>query len=196
MSKKSKSSKQTLIAMIIFCALLIGAYYFISKDQNKTENSEEIEIETEYETLVNKDLETTYPATPREVVKLYCRYSKCLYNEALQDEEIEELSQKIRNLYDEELNQNNSEENYLYNLKMEIADFRNNNRTITKIQIAKAEDVQTWTDSEQEYAKMNVAITQKELEVTGKSVEEFLLRKDASGRWKILGFRKDSDSNS
>ena len=108
-AKKKNSPVGTIIFTILLAAVIIGIYFAITR--NKNNDTKEIPAETsEADTLIKKDLDWEYPATPREVLKLYCRITKCLYNDDLTDDQIKKLVAQVRNLYSYELLENNAED--------------------------------------------------------------------------------------
>ena len=62
---------------------------------------------TEIQKLITKNLDTNYPATPREVVKYYNRILECFYDDTYTDDELESLADQARKLLDDELLENN-----------------------------------------------------------------------------------------
>ena len=61
--------KTHIIVIAIICiTLIVGGYVFWMKQNEKP--SGDIELTT-VQKLITKDLEKSYPATPREVVKIY-----------------------------------------------------------------------------------------------------------------------------
>jgi hypothetical protein len=144
---------------------------------------------TELEILLEKDIPGSYPSSPREVLKLYSRITKVLYSEKLNDEQIGKLSEQICGLYDDELIANKPKENYLLDLKVEITDYRENNRTIMQYVIEDSDSVVYWDKKDQKYASLVASYTMKENNKYTKTFEEFILRKDKEGKWKILGWK-------
>ena len=63
-------------------------------------------------------MENNYPKTVRDVIKLYTRYLKCLYNEKLSDEDIEALNKKMRELYCEKLKNYNGKAYYAVRMQI------------------------------------------------------------------------------
>ena len=56
-------------------------------------------------------------------------------------------------------------------------------------------NIVTWTDEEKEYARVIASYTQQEDRKYFKVYEEFILRKDENGKWKILGwYLTDADA--
>ena len=185
--KKKKNTAVTVIVMIILAAGIIAGYFFVlqKKDSENYENGAQDEIEK----LLLRDLDTSYPATAREVVKLYSRMMKCYYNGGMPEEKVEAMAAQMRRLFDEELLEANPADVYMPELKEEIADYAANNRTITSYQVESAGNVVTWTSEEREYARLFANYTYKEDTQYYKVYEEFVLRRDSAQKWKILGWR-------
>ena len=95
-------------ALILTALLIIGAFAFVAHRTPKT--AEEATEFTEKDELMSKNIAANYPATPREVMKLYNRYMLCLYgveSSKLTDGEVRALGEKMREMYDEELLEGN-----------------------------------------------------------------------------------------
>lgn len=188
MEKKKRKTGKNYLAFMIVGIIVIGGYFFISKVTESAKNTAANQTEAEH--LISKDLKTSYPATPKEVVKLYSRYTKCLYSGDVNDKEIEQLVNQVRFMYDKELLDNNPLEEYLYDLKLDIADYRSYDRKITSYKVNSSNSAVTWTEDGIDYARMSVSYTTKEGSSYFKTYEEFLLRKDENSEWKIVGFRE------
>ena len=185
--KKKKNTVVTVIVMIILGAGILAGYFFLL--QKKDSENYESDEQDEFEKLLLRDLDESYPATPREVVKLYSRMMKCYYNSGIREEKVEAMATQMRKLFDEELLEANPADVYMPELKEEIADYVANNRTITSYLVESAGNIVTWTSEEREYARVIANYTYKEDTQYYKVYEEFILRRDAAQRWKILGWR-------
>lgn len=185
--KKKRSKASAIFIVLLIMAILFGVYNIIAGVIRSKKNSD-IQ-QSEIQKLLEKEINESYPATPREVVKLYSRYTKCIYNEKLSDDEISKLAEKVQMLYDAELLQNNPFDEYLYDLKLDISEYHNSERRITSYSVDSGDNVVTWTDDGKEYARLVASYTLREDSAYNKTFEEFLLRKDEENRWKILGFR-------
>ena len=163
--KKKKNTVVTVIVMIILGAGILAGYFFLL--QKKDSENYESDEQDEFEKLLLRDLDESYPATPREVVKLYSRMMKCYYSSGIREEKVEAMPE----------------------LKEEIADYAANNRTITSYLVESAGNIVTWTSEEREYARVIANYTYKEDTQYYKVYEEFILRRDAAQKWKILGWR-------
>lgn len=188
MSKPNKKTAHTIGFMIVFSVVVIAVYYYISTRTTPI-FPKSITDMTEVEALVTKDLEADYPATPREVLKLYNRIMKNFYNSKLKEDEISQLAQQMFYLFDEELKQSNTYEEYLLDLKVEITDYKNDGKTIMNDTVESSEEVFYWEDQGAEYASLSSSYTMKEGGDYTKVIEDFMLRKDKEGNWKILGWK-------
>ena len=65
-----KNTKFVIIIVVCVCVILGGYYYLTNRNNAKEE--ENITL-TEIQELTTKNLDKNFPATPREVVKLYNR---------------------------------------------------------------------------------------------------------------------------
>lgn len=178
----------TIVIMIILVAIVAGGYYYVSKKRSQ-EREEKETVQTEVDKILEKNLDASYPVTAREVVKYYSRIMKCLYNEEMTEEEIGEMLHQLRKLFDAEFLANNSYENQLSELTEELAEAEACMRIINSYQIEKADTVITWENEGYDYARMIACYTQKEGTQYLRVYEEFVLRKDETNRWRILGWR-------
>ncbi len=188
--KKKKNTVITIIVMLILAAIIVGGYFLISARKN-AENYEGSKEKNEVDNLLEKNLDSSYPVTAREVVKFYSRILKCYYNETLSEQQLGGLLDQMRKLFDEELLAENPRDTHLADLQEEIRDFAARKCTITSYQVEQAGNIITWTDEEKNYARVIASYTQFEKEENHylKVYEEFILRKDDSGKWKILGWQ-------
>mgnify|MGYP000846283198 CR=1 FL=1 len=188
MSKSKKSTIKTICFMIVFAVIVIVIYWYVSTRTTPLFSKPDGPT-TEIEKLLNKDIPGNYPSTPREVIKLYCRITKVLYSEELEDEQIEKLSEQLSSLYDDELIANKTKEEYLLDLKVDISSYRKSKRNIMQYVIENSDRVVYWDKEDRNYASLVASFTTKESNTYTKIFEEFILRKDSAGKWKILGWK-------
>lgn len=190
--KKKNSIKKTVIVMA-FLALVIVAFYFIVSRKSAPDDDNSTENKTEVQKLLDKDINANFPGSPRETLKLYSRIIKCLYNEDMSDEQLKNMASQIRVLFDDELLKNNPEEEYMDRLKKEIAAYKKVNKIILSYVIQNYSAIEFNTVDDIEYATILANYTVKKKNDFSQTIEEFMLRKDENGNWKILGW-KLSDS--
>jgi len=187
------NSIKNYIVITVLALMVVGFFFTVS---NRVKSVEETETKVSpVKALLNENLNTTYPSTPKEVVKKYCEITKCFYGEEYTEAELESLAEMSRILFDDELVANQSDEDYLRALKGEIATYKAQNRSISSFSPGSSADVSYYTYQNYEWAQLVATYTIK----TGAKFEfakqRFLLRKDVMGRWKIYGFRVEKDEN-
>lgn len=185
MKKIKGDISKTIVLMVLLALVILGFYYRFTNDSGSNRFSKE---KSEVDILINKDIEGNYPASPREVLKTYCKISKIFYSKALNDKEINLLAEQLRKLFDEELLNNNPIDPYLENLKSEIKEYKAKKQKIVNYMIQKGEEVKYWEKQDQEYASIVVSYLIEKDGKYMKTYEKFVLRKDADGEWKILGW--------
>ncbi len=178
-----KKNLRTIIIVVLCAGLCIGYYYYLSnRDKGKETNL------TEVEQVITKDLDKSYPKTAREVVKFYNRILKCYYNEEHTEKELEQLTEQARKLMDQELQEKNPEDTYLTAVKADIKSYADEDKTITSYTIDSTNEVTYKTVNGQECAYVDVSYFVQEKKNANKASQTYVLRKDANGNWKILGF--------
>ncbi len=172
-------------AVIVIVGLLVGGFYFFSRGRSDT--SEKVEL-TKVQQLTTKNLDTNYPATPREVVKLYNRIITCFYAEEYTEEELYALGDQARKLFDEELLENNPRDAYFTALKADIEDYHSRKRVISNSTVCDSNDVQFHTVDGAECAYVTASYFISEDKNYNRTNQMYVLRKDEDGNWKILVF--------
>lgn len=172
-------------AVIVIVGLLVGGFYFFSRGRSDT--SEKVEL-TKVQQLTTKNLDTNYPATPREVVKLYNRIITCFYAEEYTEEELYALGDQARKLFDEELLENNPRDAYFTALKADIEDYHSRKRVISNSTVCDSNDVQFHTVDGAECAYVTASYFISEDKNYNRTNQMYVLRKDGDGNWKILVF--------
>ena len=179
-----------IVLLIFIAAVIIGAFAFIANRTPKT--PEEATEVTEQAELMNLNITSNYPSTPREVLKLYNRYMLCLYGtegSGLTEDQVYALGRKMREMYDEELLASNPEDANLSSLSREIAVFRSDEKVMIQANVCDSNEVE-YIDikgASGALAETSYFVKQGSKEFS-RTYQQFLLRKDESGNWKILGF--------
>ena len=181
-----------VILLILIAVLIVGAFALVAFRTPKT--AEEATEVTEKGELMSRNIESNYPSTPREVMKLYNRYMLCLYgveSSELKDDEVRALGRKMRQMYDEELLEANPEESHLLSLSQEIATFRNDEKVMIQANICDSNEVDYIDVDGASGALLEASyFVKKGTKEFTRTYQQFLLRKDDRGNWKILGFVK------
>lgn len=181
--KKIAVNAKNIVIFIILIAIVVSYYISTSKKPSGVDKAKD-----EYTLLVEKDLEYGYPATPKEVVKCYARYVKCLYKGGLTDSQVEKLVKQLRILFDDELLAKNTLDSQLELLKRDIKDFKTEKKSITTYEVDE-DSIQMGTVDGEEKATIIIGFSVKEDTTYVRTTEQFLLRKDKDNKWKIVGWQ-------
>lgn len=177
--------KGAIIAIVLIA--LVGGFYFYVSNVGKEDDEM---VVTAVQDVLLRNLENDYPSTPRELVRYYSDITKCLYNENYTDEQLEQMADKMLELYDEELAENNPRDQYIKDLKSDVKDFADKNYTIATYTVSSSTDVQEYTHEGRRCASLYCTYSVKTGGVDYVSSKQiFVLRKEnGTGHWKILGF--------
>ena len=185
--KGSKIAKTVVIAVVL--AVIILVYYYSLGHRAKRQEVEEAIAATVVQSILMRDLEHNYPPTPKEVVKYYAEITECFYYETYSDEELVQLAGKIQMLYDAELVANKTQEQYLQDLRDDIAEMKGRQLTVASYEVSSSTDVEYFTQNEYSCARLYCTFYLKQ-QGGGRvpSQERFVLRQDEDEHWKILGW--------
>lgn len=181
--------------IITFLAVLAVSYYFYLSNRDVDPDKETKKTESEASKLINRDLKLNYPSTEREVVIYYSDILKVLYKESVTEDELTGLAQHIRGLFDDELLENNPYDTYISNLKTEVEAYQKNDRYVSDYIVEDYNDTVHQTLNGKKYAKVDVKYFVREGKNLIYTYEEFTLRKDDDGNWKILFWTLTDEKN-
>ena len=183
-----KKARLIIIALACIC-LICGGYFLFS--QNNSVSEENL---TEVEKVLVKDLRKDYPKTPREVVKFYNRIVQCYYSEKLSDKEIEDMADQMLCLLDEDLLMVNPRDKYYRSVVSDIKEYNEKNKRIVNSDVCDSNDVvyvDDVKDGSTEVDKLAYVNASYFVNTDGEftnTYQQFVLRQDEDGRWKILTF--------
>ena len=178
------------MAVILILLVLAGGYYYYLSHRNTPQEEAFKEAkETKVEKMINRDLEKDYPPSPREVVKLYSDILECYYGESYTEDELHLLAGKARQLLDQELLDNNEETEFLKALKDEIAEYKEAKRKIFASYVCSPDEVEYYNYEDEKWAKVKAVYSMRAEDTFFKTYEEYALRQDADGRYKIFGWQ-------
>lgn len=165
-------------------AIVVGYYYYLSNRVIDTGNSDA--ANEEIEKLITRNLEGDYyPQLQRDVVIFYSRIMKAYYYTQLTDAQIEALGKQARNLFDEELLMRNPEDEFYENLKNDINEYNKAKRKILDYKVQSSSEIKTFTFQEQTFSIVRAAYYMKDSSPYT-TYQDYVLRKDDNGQWKIL----------
>ncbi len=185
--RKTAKRITSVIVTILIIAIIGGLFYLDwSIKSNKKKEADE-KVLTEAGKLLERDLKTNYPETPKELAKYYSNITKVLFS-GIEDDEVEALARKALELYDEEFLANNPEQIYFKDLYSEIAAWNDAGRTITNFLLVREDEEERWEQDGRAYA--NIYVSYYTLDDRKSSqTRNYLMRKDKEGKWKILGWK-------
>lgn len=183
----NKNVIKNVIVGVILLGLIVGYYFYLSGKDNKDAGSEIIETTITQDVLA-RDLDKSYPATPKEVIKYYNEIQECYYNEDNDEKTMKEVMIKSRELFDEDLLAKNDEDTQFEDLMKEVKSFQEQERDIFGWSTDSADDVVYNTFEGSEWATIRSYYTIRTQGIHTKTTEVFLLRKDEEGKWKIYGW--------
>lgn len=177
-----------VIVILILAGLIVSYYYHLSNKAESGEN-EQVHKPTAIENALSRNLSINYPATPKEVVKYFSEITQCYYNETFEsDEELVALADKMLLLYDDELVSYKTHEDYILDLKNDIAFYNDKGYTISSYAPSASTDVVFFTEDGFEWARLWCMYTIKSGKYYKTLQNVFILRKDEKGHWRIYGW--------
>ena len=172
------------IAAVICAGIICCAFYLTA--QRSKEQAKKAETLTEVQKLITKNLDTKYPETPREVIKLYNRIITAYYAEEYTEEEFQKLAVQAQKLMDRELLAKNNNDVYISNLSAEIKEYKQKQKKITQSSVCDSNSVKYMKDGDDEIAYVTSSYFVKEGNSYERTYQEYVLRQDANKDWKIL----------
>lgn len=196
MKKEAKKIIFSLIGIVAVAVCVVVLYYLMSERKIGVSRSSTAN-ESELQKLLDKDNDTTYPETPTEVVKLYWRYNKCIYNTSMNDKNLQGMVKQLRKFYDEELlaGEGNSWDDMLKQVKKDQESYLKKERKIASYAVQKNSTIQLAELDGRECATVISGILTKEKSKREQVYEKFMCRKDKDGRWRILGWQQTVDAD-
>lgn len=182
-----KKNVKMVLSAVIVIVMIVGCYYYMSHRET-TAAEDDVEI-TQLQQVLSKKLDTSYPPTPREVIKFYNRIIECAYGSEYDSKQFDQLADQARKLMDEELLENNPQDTYKSQLQQEIAAYKENSQKILQTKVCDSDEVDFREIEGRKCAYVQATYYMK----IGKgdfsrTYQSYLLRKDQDGNWKILAF--------
>ncbi len=193
MAKRGNDSVKRIVILFILAAIVVGGFAMIAF-RNKPDVATPTML-TAVDEALSRNLENNYPATPKEVLKYYSELTRCFYSESYTEDQLKQMAEQSRRLLDDELKAQQTDEDYLNDLKTAIAVFQGQNRTISSYSVSSATDIDYYRFEDADWAKGLCLFTVREGTRMVSTQEEFLLRKDTEGHWKIFGWRIYDEDN-
>jgi len=190
--KKIKWTQVAAIAIVVM--FILGAFLILNNrngdDATTSKNKTEYEIIT---SKVDGDLDAYYPKTPKTVMETYCRILKCLQNDKLEDSEIEKLVIIQRKMFDEDFLAENPYVTYLATVKNDLAKSQKTNSTMSYYVVEFESGVDKTTFNGSNMANVQVKFCFSNDGSLETFYEEYVLREDESGNYKIFGWKSSTE---
>ncbi len=187
---KGKKVAKLAGSLCLVVVLVLAVFLLLNQREDDSTFSKDGKKSTEAQNILAKDVDRNYPATVREVVRLFSRISQCYHNQAISEDEFKALAEMQRKLFDEEFLENNPSETFVNNLSAEIEAAKAREYTMIGWRVQKQSSVETWQDGDNSFASIVACYTMSDKSAGyTKTYEEFLLREDENDRWKIVGWR-------
>ena len=184
-----KKKRTTIIGIIgiVAIAVMVIVVFWMQSRKNTDPGEPEVDVSQVMDILL-RDIDKTYPPTPKEVLKYYSEITCCFYNDSLTQEQLEQLAERSYVLYDDELKDHMSFDQYLEDLQQEVLSFQAQKIVVSGYSVSAAADVERFSEDGFEWARLYATYRLRQGTEYLYSNEVFLLRKDDDGHWKIYGF--------
>lgn len=171
------------VILVLACAV-VALYWYIDRSGKEAEEP----VNTVAEQILARDMVNNYPPTPYAVTEFYCGIVECIYSADTTQEQLERLVELQRSLFDEEFAALNPYEELLATTKQELEDAKEKKLVFTGYILDKASNVTKWKREGKEYASLMFQLMSKSDTGSGGSYRNMIMRKDDSGKYKILGW--------
>ncbi len=188
-----KSTTRMIMFVVILIIVVVGYYSYLS-GRRIDQQRDDVQY-TPVEAILVRNLETDYPATPKEVIKYYNEIIKVLYNEEYTEDEFIEIVEKIRMLLDSKLLAENDIETHIAGIEKEVSAFHELKRRITNFNVANSINVDYETIDGDSFARLKSTLFVLQGKSSGKVSQIYLLRKDSNEYWKIYGWDLEKNLN-
>lgn len=189
---KMKKRIGTISAVLVLACAVVALYMYIDRSGKEAKEP----VNTAAEQILSKNLETNYPPTPYALTEFYCGIVECIYSEDTTEEQLEALVKLERSLFDEEFAALNPYEALLASAKNDLETAKEKNLVFTGYILDKASNVTKWKKDKREYASLMFQLMSRSDTGSGSSYRNLIMRKDAAGKYKILGWETLEDTAS
>lgn len=175
------------VMCIVLSAIVVSFYYQISHRFSAAQETGN--PKSELETCLTKDFVANYPNNPRDVVRWYNRIITLYYSEKLKDDQLEKLCDQARLLMDKELLSQNPRDVYISSVKQDIEMYSIRESSIIEHDEGSNSDVKyAVANNGDDLAYVVTHYVTKEAGILSSTYQEYCLRKDGAGRYRILAY--------
>lgn len=185
---KGLKGYKPVIFVLVLVLFGVGVFFFVTRKPAAESGTGTV---SELSKLVDRDYDKNYPPTPREVAAAYTDILMYLHNKECSDSDIEKLVNCTRKLMDSELLSQNPQKSMIAGLKSDIASFKKDNIEIVSYTLPEVSEVTYFTFEDAECAGVKVSFfTKKKDNAFAKTFQQYLFRKDSTGKWKLYGYKQ------
>lgn len=184
MENSTKSAIIKSVVLVILGAIFILGIYFVLTRNKRGDNSENYQL-TVIDEITTTNLDKNYPADPRMVVELYCKIMQTMYKESYSDDQADKMLAVLAGIMDDELLENQM--NFNKSIKDEVSNRKENDYSISVYQVQRI-DMEGKIDG-RNACTVDCYIYLRQGTAGIPAIYQYLLRQDADGRWKILGWQ-------
>jgi hypothetical protein len=188
MKSSGKGLIKLMVVALFIAALVVGYFFYLSNKDNGAEGEINGSI-TAVQEVLTTDLSIKYPPTPKEVLRFYAQINQVLYNENYTDEELTAILVQQQNLFDEDLKAANPLVQYVDSMKADIQSKKAMDISLSSYALSDSVDVDYYVHEGYECARLHCFFYFRTgTSMAPESNHRFVLRKDADGHWKIMGW--------
>ncbi len=173
------------VILLALAAIVVLGLYFMFTRSRKSNTEEEYQL-TAVDEITTTNLEKNYPADPRKVIDLYARIMQVLYKEEYTDQQQSQMLQILAGLMDDELL--NNQDNFYLSMSNEVTERKKEDYSISAYVVQTKEAEVTKVDGKSMCNVDCLFSLRHGTNGTTATYYQFILRKDDSGKWKILGW--------
>ena len=192
MSKGQDNSGLIKAAVLIVAIgiIVFVAYFFIINRNPSTNDNAETDVLTPVQEITAMDLTKSYPASPTLVVELYSKIMQVMYKYDYTDDEFSKMATVLGQLFDDELMANQT--NYPSGIKSDVDQKKTDDYAISTYTIQSESDIIKQEVDGDQIAYVQCIYAVRHSTATQNTVYLFVLRQDAEGNWKILGWTSEN----
>ncbi len=181
---KEKKRIGTIGVILVLACAIVALYWYIDRSGKEAEEP----VNAVAKQILDRDLEKDYPPTPYAVAELYCGIVENIYSDKTTEKQLEDLVRMELSMYDEELAAQNPYATYLNTVKDDLEVAKEKGIAFTGYIVDNFSNVKKWKKEGKEYASIRIQFLLRSEEGSGASYRELMLREDAEGNYKILGW--------
>ena len=182
---KKNNTRNTIVGLTLLAVAVFAIFMLAINTPDKAAETVKITAATKQ---LNKNYDTAYPSTPRTVITEYAEITKCFYDQETTEEQLRDLAEQMRKLFDSELAANQSFDDFYNALRSEVAVYHDKNKIVSSYSVSSSTDVKYDTNEYGSLATLYLSLNIRENGVINTIKEPFVLRQDEEGHWKILGW--------